>query len=146
MDRNDILKKILLELIDNNLLNEFINIIFNYKLKNDDIVYIQYKIVKEELILDIFDNSENRKFNVYVFKKGNRKNPIEIIKEQSTSINYINMNACYKEYKKNNKTTNIIKLGALFKVKNKEEFNEIINNIFPKEINIKNIIKKETKQ
>lgn len=143
MDRNDILKKILLELIDNNLLNEFINIIFNYKLKNDDIVYIQYKIVKEELILDIFDNSENRKFNVYVFKKGNRKNPIEIIKEQSTSINYINMSACYKEYKKNNKTTNIIKLGALFKVKNKEEFNEIINNIFPKEINtiIKNIIK-----
>ena len=35
----------LIEIMNNDLLNDFVNCIFDYNLKKDEYVYIQYKIV-----------------------------------------------------------------------------------------------------
>jgi hypothetical protein len=56
MDRKEIFRQILITLMNEGLLNEFITITFNYNLDNNDFIYAQYKIIDNNVILDIFDN------------------------------------------------------------------------------------------
>ena len=46
----------LIDIMHAGLLNDFVNLIFDYNLKNDEEVYIQYKIASGNIILNIFDN------------------------------------------------------------------------------------------
>lgn len=132
-DRKELFRKILVELMDNNLLNDFLNIIFNYNLKNNDIVLGQYKIVNNNIILELFNNNSKIRFNVFVFS--NEKSDITIKKEvhRDTMITYFYLDNCYRIYKNTN-MNNLMKLVLSFKVKDIMEFNYLIKDIFPKQI------------
>ena len=43
----------LIDIMHAGLLNDFVNLIFDYNLKNDEEVYIQYKIASGNIILNI---------------------------------------------------------------------------------------------
>lgn len=120
----------LIEIMNNDLLNDFVNCIFDYNLKKDEYVYIQYKIVNGNIILNIFDNSEDNRFKAYIFTDNETEN-------QDDDIIYVNVGTCYQEYKNGNKNK-LILLGALLKSDNKDEKKEIIKSLFDN--NIKNIL------
>ena len=48
----------LIDITNADLLNDFVNDIFGYDfdLRNEEYVYIQYKIVEDNIILNIYDN------------------------------------------------------------------------------------------
>lgn len=120
----------LIEIMNNDLLNDFVNCIFDYNLKKDEYVYIQYKIVNGNIILNIFDNSEDNRFKAYIFTNNTTDT-------QDDDIIYVNVGTCYQEYKNGNKNK-LILLGALLKSDNKDEKKEIIKSLFDN--NIKNIL------
>lgn len=120
----------LIEIMNNDLLNDFVNCIFDYNLKKDEYVYIQYKIVNGNIILNIFDNSEDNRFKAYIFTDNETET-------QDDDIIYVNVGTCYQEYKNGNKNK-LILLGALLKSDNKDEKKEIIKSLFDN--NIKNIL------
>lgn len=120
----------LIEIMNNDLLNDFVNCIFDYNLKKDEYVYIQYKIVNGNIILNIFDNNEDNRFKAYIFTDDDTET-------QDDDIIYVNVETCYQEYKNGNKKK-LILLGALLKSGNKEEKKEIIKSLFDN--NIKNIL------
>ncbi|MGN1342296.1 MAG: hypothetical protein ACI4VL_03610 [Bacilli bacterium] len=120
----------LIEIMNKDLLNDFVNDIFDYNLKKDEYVYIQYKIVNGNIILNIFDNSEDNRFKAYIFTDYDTET-------QDDDIIYVNVETCYQEYKNGNKKK-LILLGALLKSGNKEEKKEIIKSLFDNDI--KNIL------
>lgn len=134
MDRKEIFRQILIKLMEKGLLNDFISIVFDYNLEENDFIYAQYKLVNKEIILEIFDNNIVNRFNVYVFVEKSKEKYIENNKEQNTSITYLYLDNCYKEYKKDKNVSNLIKLAASFRVKSEKEFRELIKGIFAKEI------------
>lgn len=146
MDNKEIFRLVLINLMNEGLLNKFLNIVFNYNLTENEYIYAQYKIVNKELILDIFDSSKNKRFDVYIFKENGMLSPVETSKDNVSSINYVDIETCYNAFIKGNKLTNIIRLGASLKVKNIQEFNKLIDGLFPEEINklIYDTIKKES--
>ena len=59
----------LIDITNDDLLNDFVNDIFGYDfdLKRKEYVYIQYKIVDDNIILNIYDNKNSNRFKAYIF-------------------------------------------------------------------------------
>ena len=59
----------LVDITNADLLNDFVNDIFGYDfdLRNEEYVYIQYKIVDNNVILNIYDNKNSNRFKAYIF-------------------------------------------------------------------------------
>lgn len=144
MDRKEVFRQVLIKLMENGLLNEFISIVFDYNLEENDFIYAQYKLVNKEIVLEIFDNNKVNRFNVYVFVENSKDKYIEKNNDENTSITYLYLDNCYKKYKEEKNVSNIIKLASVFRVKSEQEFKELINGIFNKDIEkiIYNEIKK----
>lgn len=144
MDKKEIFRQVLIKLMENGLLNEFISIVFDYDLEENDFIYAQYKLVNKEIVLEIFDNNKVNRFNVYVFVENSKDKYIEKNNDENTSITYLYLDNCYKKYKEEKNVSNIIKLASVFRVKSEQEFKELINGIFNKDIEkiIYNEIKK----
>ena len=123
----------LIELMNEELLNDFVNKIFKYNLKEGEYVYIQYKIVNGNIVLNIYDNSPVNRFKAYIFTNSNIENDIN-------DVCYINVDDCYDRYKINGSRNKIYLLGALLKEQNNNEKKRIINYIDNNEI--KNILLK----
>jgi len=134
MDKKEIFRQILIRLMNEGYLNDFISIVFNYDLEENDFIYAQYKIIDNNVILDIFDNNKKNRFNAYIFVENSNNILIEKEVNIDTSITYLYLDNCYKKYKEKKKLSNLLKLAASFRVKNIEELNNLIQNIFPKEI------------
>lgn len=144
MDRKEVFRQILIRLMDEGLLNDFISIVFDYNLEDNDFIYAQYKIVDNNVILNIFDNNKKNRFNAYVFVEDSFNIMLEKEVKDDTSITYLYLDNCYKKYKEKEKLTNLIKLACCFRVEKREEFNNLIKGIFPKEI--EKIIYEEVKR
>lgn len=124
---DEMFRQSLIEITDNDLLNKFINEIFGYKLNDDEYVYIQYKIVNNNIILNIFDNANNNRFKAYIFTLNN------IIGDDDNTL-YINVGACYRRYREGNVNDKLCLLGALLMTNIKEEKEDIINKLFDNDI------------
>ena len=87
----------LVDITNADLLNDFVNDIFGYDfdLRNEEYVYIQYKIVDNNVILNIYDNKNSNRFKAYIFT-------LSDIDSDGTS-RYINVKKEYDKYKKGNK-------------------------------------------
>ena len=120
----------LIELMNSDLLNDFVNTIFDYNLKEDEYIYIQYKIIKNNIVLNFFDNGKENRFKAYIFSLNDFSNDDE-------SVIYINVNNCQYEYRDNgvNNVSKLSLLGALLKTDNDYEKKEIINYLFKNEMN-----------
>lgn len=134
MDRKEIFRQILIKLMEEGLLNDFISITFNYNLKENDFIFAQYKIIDNNIMLDIFDNNTKNRFNAYIFVEDSDNILIEKEVNKDTSITYLYLDNCYKKYKRNKKLSNLLKLAASFRVKDINEFKNLINNTYPKKI------------
>lgn len=124
---DEMFRQALIEITDNDLLNDFVNAVFGYKLNNDEYVYIQYKIVNNNIILNIFDNAKDNRFKAYIFTLDS------IINDEKDTL-YINVMDCYKRYREGNVNDKLCLLGALLVTNKKDEKEDIINRLFDNEI------------
>lgn len=134
MDKKEVFRQILIKLMDDGLLNEFISITFNYNLKDNDFIFAQYKIIDNNVMLDIFDNNIKNRFNAYIFVEDSENILIEKEVNKDACITYLYIDNCYKKYKQNKKISNLLKLAASFRVKNINELKDLIKNTYPKKI------------
>ena len=113
----------LIDITNNDLLNDFVNNIFDYDfdLKKGEYVYIQYKIISGNIILNIYDNKNSNRFKAYIFTLNN-------IKSDDNSI-YINVNDEYNKYMNGSKN-NLCLLSSLLVSKDNNEKKEIIESLF----------------
>lgn len=123
----------LIDIMNMDLLNDFVNRIFGYRLGNNDFVYIQYKIVNDNIVLNVFDNSKKNRFKAFIFTMDNI--------DSDNDTMYINVKECYDKWK--NKITNrkLYLLGALIYSTNNQEKKEIIESLFD-DVNIKYVLYK----
>ena len=117
----------LVDITNADLLNDFVNDIFGYDfdLRNEEYVYIQYKIVDNNVILNIYDNKNSNRFKAYIFT-------LSDIDSDGTS-RYINIKKEYDKYKKGNKDKLCLLSSLLFTKDNNEKI-EIINSLFSDKI------------
>lgn len=113
----------LIEVMNSNLLNDFVNSIFNYDfdINNKEYVYIQYKVLGDNIILNIYDNKNSNRFKAYIFTL----NDIE----SNNDTKYINVNDEYNKYKDGNKEK-ITLMASLLLSNNYDEKKEIIESLF----------------
>lgn len=113
----------LIDITNADLLNDFVNDIFGYDfdLKNEEYVYIQYKIVDNNIILNIYDNKNSNRFRAYIFTL----NDIDSDKNSR----YINVKREYDKYKSGSKDKLCLLSSLLFTNDNNEKI-EIISSLF----------------
>ncbi len=128
MDKKEILRQSLIKLMNLGLLNEFTKIVFNYELKDNDNIYIQYKIANDNITINIFDNINENRFNGYVFLDENNDSYIKTRTTDNTSINFIYLKKCKQLYLEDNNQNNLILFSAWLKDEN------TLDKIFPKKI------------
>ena len=119
---DEMLRQSLIEVMNMNLLNCFVNRIFAYKLGDNEFVYIQYKIVKGNIVLNIFDNTKKNRFKAFIYTLDN-------IDSDDNTI-YINVKDCYNNWKENNTKKKLYLLGALLYCNENKEKKEIIESLF----------------
>jgi catalase (peroxidase I) len=113
----------LIDMTNDDLLNDFVNDIFEYDfdLKKEEYVYIQYKVVGDNIILNIYDNKNSNRFKAYIFTL----NDID----SNGNSRYINVKKEYDKYKNDNKDK-LCLLSSLLFTKDDNEKIEIINSLF----------------
>ena len=105
------------------LLNDIVNDIFGYDfdIKKEEYVYIQYKILGDNIILNIYDNKNSNRFKAYIFTM----NDID----SDEDAKYINVREEYDKYKNGN-NEKITLTASLLLSKDKDEKKEIIESLF----------------
>ena len=119
---DEILRLSLIEIMNMDLLNDFINRIFGYRLGDNEFVYIQYKIVKDNVVLNVFDNTKENRFKAYIYSLDN------IDSDDYTM--YINVKECYNKYLSKRTKKKLYLLGALLYSSDNQEKKEIIESLF----------------
>ena len=120
---DEIFRLSLIDVMNEGLLNDFVNGIFGYDFdtKKEEYVYIQYKVLGENIILNIYDNKNSNRFKAYIFTM----NDID----SDNDAKYINVRDEYNKYKNGNKEK-ITLIASLLLSKNKDEKKEIIESLF----------------
>ena len=112
----------LIDIMNMNLLNDFVNRIFRYRLDDNEFVYIQYKIVKRNVVLNLFDNTKNNRFKAFIYTLHNI--------DSNDNTMYINVKDCYSKWKENKTKKTLYLLGALLYSTENQEKKEIIESLF----------------
>ena len=101
---DEIFRLSLIDVMNEGLLNDFVNDIFGYDfdIKKEEYVYIQYKVLGDNIILNIYDNKNNNRFKAYIFTMN------DIDSDEDTK--YINVKEKYDKYKNGNKEKITLKL------------------------------------
>lgn len=120
---DEIFRLSLIDVMNEGLLNDFVNDIFGYDfdIKKKEYVYIQYKVLGDNIILNIYDNKNNNRFKAYIFTMN------DIDSDEDTK--YINVKEEYDKYKNGNKEK-ITLMASLLLSKNNNEKKEIIESLF----------------
>lgn len=120
---DEIFRLSLIDVMNEGLLNDFVNDIFGYDfdIKKEEYVYIQYKILGDNIILNIYDNKNNNRFKAYIFTMN------DIDSDEDTK--YINVKEEYDKYKNGNKEK-ITLIASLLLSKDNDEKKEIIESLF----------------
>lgn len=124
---DEMLRRSLIDIMNNDLLNDFVNRVFKYRLKDNEYIYMQYKLVNNNIVLNIYDNSRNNRFKAYIFS-------LDEFSNDDDSVMYININNCYKKYKDNKTKNKLYLLGALLISKEEKEKRDIIDSLFDNDI------------
>ena len=130
---DEMLRLSLIEIMNMDLLNDFVNRIFGYRLGDNEFVYIQYKIVKGNVVMNVFDNAKKNRFRAFIFTLD------DIDSDDDTT--YINVKECYLKYKDNKTKKKLLLLGALLYSTYNDEKKEIIESLFD-DVKIKYVLYK----
>ena len=123
----------LIEIMNMDLLNDFVNKIFGYKLGDNEFVYIQYKIVKENIVLNVFDNTKKNRFRAFIYT-------LDDIDSDDDTM-YINIKDCYDKWNNNKTKKKLYLIGALLYSNHNQEKKEIIESLFD-DVRIKYVLYK----
>ena len=120
---DEIFRLYLIDVMNEGLLNDFVNDIFGYDfdIKKEEYVYIQYKVLGDNIILNIYDNKNNNRFKAYIFTMN------DIDNDEDTK--YINVKEKYDKYKNGNKEK-VTLISSLLLSKDNDEKKEIIESLF----------------
>ena len=120
---DEIFRLSLIDVMNEGLLNDFVNGIFGYDFdtKKEEYVYIQYKVLGDNIILNIYDNKNSNRFKAYIFTM----NDID----SDEDAKYINVREEYDKYKNGN-NEKITLMASLLLSKDKDEKKEIIESLF----------------
>lgn len=120
---DEIFRLSLIDVMNEGLLNDFVNDIFGYDfdIKKEEYVYIQYKVLGDNIILNIYDNKNSNRFKAYIFTMN------DIDSDDDTK--YINVREEYNKYKNGNKEE-ITLIASLLLSKDNDEKKEIIESLF----------------
>lgn len=109
-----VLMKEFIETIDRRkLMTQFIKNMFNYQELYDYNYLFRIKEKGNMIVIDIYDNVSNNRFNRYIYRFSPGKYMIKIEEKDNVFVNYINI----MNIDKDNYENNIIKLGYLIKLK-----------------------------
>ena len=106
--------KFIVELQHRKLLTDFLKIIFDYRVLNDYNYIFRIIMEDDRVIIDIYDNVSENRFNryVFIFKKGKYK--IKCLECNNVYITYINvLNSV-------NDVVNVYRLAYLFRLDKSE--------------------------
>ena len=123
----------LIDIMNMDLLNDFVNRIFGYRLSDNEFVYIQYKIVKGNIVLNVYDNANKNRFRAFIYTLDN------IDSDDDTM--YINAKESYNKWKNKKTKKKLYLLGALLYSNNNQEKKEIIESLFD-DVRIKYVLYK----
>ena len=123
----------LIDIMNMDLLNNFVNRIFGYRLGDNEFVYIQYKIVNGNIVLNIFDNAKKNRFRAFIYTLDNI--------DSDNDTMYINVKDCYDKWRNKKTKKKLYLLGALLYSNNNQEKKEIIESLFD-DIRIKYVLYK----
>lgn len=120
---DEIFRLSLIDVMNEGLLNDFVNDIFGYDfdIKKEEYVYIQYKVLGENIILNIYDNKNSNRFKAYIFTM----NDID----SDNDAKYINVKEEYDKYKNGN-NEKITLMASLLLSNDINEKKEIIESLF----------------
>ena len=120
---DEIFRLSLIDVMNEGLLNDFVNDIFDYDfdIKKEEYVYIQYKVLGDNIILNTYDNKNNNRFKAFIFTM----NDID----SGEDTKYINVKEKYDKYKNGNKEK-ITLIASLLLSKDNDEKKEIIESLF----------------
>lgn len=126
MNKKDLLYIFIKKIENRKLLTNFIKNIFDYE-NFHDYNYL-FRIIKNDsqIIIDIYDNVSDNRFNRYIFNYGRSNYDIHIIKEGNVFVTYINV---LRIGESDNK---LYKLAYLFKL-DKNKISEYANTFLDKE-------------
>jgi len=130
---DEMLRLSLIDIMNMDLLNDFVNKIFGYRLGDNEFVYIQYKIVKGNIFLNIFDNVKKNRFRAFIYTLDNIDSDDDTI--------YINVKDCYDKWKSRKTKKKLYLLGGLLYSNNNIEKKEIIESLFD-DVRIKYVLYK----
>lgn len=130
---DEMLRLSLIEIMNMDLLNDFVNRIFGYRLGNNEFVYIQYKIVKDNVVMNVYDNAKKNRFRAFIFTLDNI--------ESDDDTMYINVEDCYLRWRKGKTKKKLFLLGSLLYSTNNDEKKEIIESLFD-DVKIKYVLYK----
>ncbi|MBQ8218997.1 MAG: hypothetical protein IJZ79_04520 [Bacilli bacterium] len=112
---------------DKELMTLFIKILFNYENLHDYNYLFRIKEEKNKIIVDIYDNVSDNRFNRYIFDFNIGEYDMKVIEEGNVFVNYI--------YILNIKDpdNNLLKLAYLFRIR-KNKMIEYAKTFLPNEI------------
>ena len=112
---------------DKELMTLFIKILFNYENLHDYNYLFRIKEEKNKIIVDIYDNVSDNRFNRYIFDFNIGEYDMKVIEEGNVFVNYI--------YISNIKDpdNNLLKLAYLFRIR-KNKMIEYAKTFLPNEI------------
>ena len=91
MNKKELLEIFIKTIQKNKLLTEFIQNIFDYKNLHDYNYIFRISTNREEVIIDIYDNISNHRFNRYVFSYNRGKYKTNVIEENNVFVTYIDV-------------------------------------------------------
>lgn len=113
MNNKNIMRKFIQKIDNSNMMTKFIKNIFDYDNFFDYNYLFRLIDTDDELIIDIYDNVSNNRFNRYIFSFVEGDFDIKIVEDNNVFVNYINV---LNVVDSNNK---LLKLAYLFKIDNK---------------------------
>ena len=130
---DEMLRLSLIYIMNMDLLNDFVNRIFGYRLGDNEFIYIQYKIVKDNVVINVYDNVKKNRFRAFVYTLDNI--------DSDNDTMYINVKDCYDNWKNKKTKKKIYLLGALLYTNINKEKKEIIESLFD-DVKIKYVLYK----
>lgn len=114
MNKKDLMLTFIKEIYDSKLMTIFIKNIFDYENFNDYNYLFRMIENNQEIIIDIYDNVSDNRFNRYIFSFEELNYDFKVIEEGNVFVNYINI------LKLDNPDNKLLKLGYLFKLNDNE--------------------------
>lgn len=108
MKNKEIMSEFLNSLNKKNKLTAFFKIVFDYEVLNDYNYISRFVTRDDEVIIDIYDNVLDNRFNRYIFNFKNREEVINVNDNDDVIVTVINVNAKYVPW------NNLMRLAYLF--------------------------------